>query len=83
MTKNSNKISEEVVKKGPTPKVSDDRLAELGFLPKEKTDNSVPTENDAINRLNNEQGKVGWIVLWLLGVPIPVLFILFLLRGCT
>ena len=30
-----------------------------------------------------ESGKVGWVLLWLLGVPIPVLLILFLLRGCT
>jgi hypothetical protein len=30
-----------------------------------------------------EAGKVGWAVLWLLGVPIPVLLVLFLLRGCT
>lgn len=30
-----------------------------------------------------EHGKVGWILLWLLGVPIPVLLVLFLLRGCT
>jgi hypothetical protein len=30
-----------------------------------------------------EDGKVGWIVLWLLGIPIPILLILFLLRGCT
>jgi len=29
------------------------------------------------------EGKAGWIVLWLLGVPIPVLLILFLIRGCT
>jgi len=28
-------------------------------------------------------GKIGWILLWLLGVPIPILLILFLLRGCT
>lgn len=28
-------------------------------------------------------GKMGWILLWLLGVPIPVLLVLFLLRGCT
>jgi hypothetical protein len=28
-------------------------------------------------------GKIGWIVLWLLGIPIPVLLILFLIRGCT
>lgn len=28
-------------------------------------------------------GKVGWIILWLLGVPLPILFILFLIRGCT
>jgi hypothetical protein len=30
-----------------------------------------------------QNGKVGWIVLWLLGVPIPVLLVLFALRGCT
>jgi hypothetical protein len=30
-----------------------------------------------------QRGRVGWILLWLIGVPIPVLLILFLLRGCT
>jgi hypothetical protein len=30
-----------------------------------------------------QAGKVGWILLWLLGVPIPILLILFLIRGCT
>jgi hypothetical protein len=34
-------------------------------------------------RLARQEGKAGWILLWLLGVPIPVLFVLFLLRGCT
>ncbi len=32
---------------------------------------------------STESGKIGWILLWALGVPIPVLLILFLLRGCT
>ena len=36
----------------------------------------------SINR-KLEEARVGWILLWLLGVPIPVLLILFLLRGCT
>jgi len=30
-----------------------------------------------------QQGKAVWILLWLLGVPIPILLVLFLLRGCT
>ena len=30
-----------------------------------------------------QAGKVGWILLWALGVPIPLLLILFLMRGCT
>ena len=30
-----------------------------------------------------EEGAVGWGVLWLIGVPIPILIIAFLLRGCT
>ncbi|MES2475779.1 MAG: hypothetical protein V4640_08360 [Verrucomicrobiota bacterium] len=28
-------------------------------------------------------GKVGWILLWLIGIPVPVLIGLFLIRGCT
>jgi hypothetical protein len=31
----------------------------------------------------SQSGKIGWAILWLLGVPIPLLLILFLLRGCT
>lgn len=30
-----------------------------------------------------QKGKVGWILLWLLGIPLPILFLLFLMRGCT
>ena len=33
--------------------------------------------------LGNEEGKVGWILLWLLGIPLPILLVLYLLRGCT
>jgi len=32
---------------------------------------------------HRESGRAGWIVLWLLGVPIPVLLVLYVLRGCT
>ena len=30
-----------------------------------------------------ESGKIGWIFLWLIGVPIPLLLALYVLRGCT
>ncbi|HKU70001.1 MAG TPA: hypothetical protein VJQ51_04100 [Burkholderiales bacterium] len=33
--------------------------------------------------LRHQQGRMGWILLWALGIPIPVLLILYLLRGCT
>lgn len=32
---------------------------------------------------NTEEGKIGWILLWLIGIPIPVLVVLFIIRGCT
>ncbi len=35
-----------------------------------------------INRLK-EAGATGYILLWLLGIPIPILLLIFLLRGCT
>ena len=30
-----------------------------------------------------EAGAAGYILLWLLGIPIPILLVIFLLRGCT
>jgi hypothetical protein len=38
--------------------------------------------NEPLER-EGESGKVGWLVLWLIGIPVPVLLALFLLRGCT
>jgi hypothetical protein len=29
------------------------------------------------------EGATGWILLWLLGIPLPILLLIFLLRGCT
>lgn len=34
-------------------------------------------------QLKDQSGKLGWIFLWLIGVPIPILLILYVLRGCT
>jgi hypothetical protein len=33
--------------------------------------------------LKRQAGKIGYILLWLLGVPIPILIVIFLLRGCN
>jgi hypothetical protein len=33
--------------------------------------------------MQRQRGKVGWLLLWLVGVPVPVLIFLFLIRGCT
>jgi hypothetical protein len=34
-------------------------------------------------QLGNEQGAMGYILLWAMGVPASVLFLIFLLRGCN
>jgi hypothetical protein len=44
---------------------------------------SVSKRERRIAMINKEEGKVGWILLWALGIPIPILVVLFLLRGCT
>ena len=33
--------------------------------------------------LDDQKGKIGYIILWLLGVPASILILIFLLRGCT
>ena len=35
------------------------------------------------DRYRDETGAIGYMVLWVLGVPASVLFVIFLLRGCT
>lgn len=39
------------------------------------------------NRLSaaraRQEGKIGYILAWLVGVPIPILVLIYLLRGCT
>ena len=31
--------------------------------------------------INNDEGRIGYFIAWLLGVPASVLFFIFLLRG--
>lgn len=36
-----------------------------------------------LNTMIQQAGATGYILLWLLGIPIPILLLIFLLRGCT
>jgi hypothetical protein len=36
-----------------------------------------------VHSLKAQAGKLGYILLWALGIPIPVLLVIYLLRGCT
>jgi hypothetical protein len=38
---------------------------------------------ERFSRYSEEEGAIGYILLWLMGVPASVLFLVFLLRGCT
>jgi hypothetical protein len=49
-----------------------------------KRNNCLEARMEKIREWRRQQeGKMGYILLWALGVPIPVLFVIFLLRGCT
>ena len=32
--------------------------------------------------LRERAGKAGYIFLWLLGIPLPLLFLIYVIRGC-
>ena len=36
-----------------------------------------------VHSLSAQEGKMGYILLWALGVPIPLLLVIYLLRGCS
>lgn len=33
------------------------------------------------DRMENQQGRIGYLIAWMFGVPVSVLFIIFLIRG--
>jgi len=32
--------------------------------------------------MRSQEGKLGYVIAWLIGIPLPILIIVFLLRGC-
>jgi hypothetical protein len=45
---------------------------------------SVGEKRSALrNPIADEEGAIGYIAAWLLGIPASVLFVIFLLRGCN
>jgi hypothetical protein len=36
-----------------------------------------------LKTLRAQAGKIGYILAWLVGVPIPILVLIYLLRGCS
>jgi hypothetical protein len=49
----------------------------ISFQPDE-----TPQETER-KTMTDEQGAIGYIMMWLLGVPASLLFVIFLLRGCN
>ena len=65
----------------------DDRLRREGKTDqaagkiKQRIEKAIDNAKRGINDLKERSGKVGWAVLWLLGVPLPILIVLYLLMG--
>lgn len=41
----------------------------------------ITTKRPVARQLNTQSGKIGWAILWLLGVPLPLLLIAYLIWG--
>jgi hypothetical protein len=53
---------------------------------KDPTDNIVSGKIRKVEHTmqrHDESGKAGYIIAWAMGVPVSLLLIVFLLRGCT
>jgi uncharacterized protein YjbJ (UPF0337 family) len=65
----------------------DDRLRREGKADqvagkvKQQVEKAVDKTKEKLEDLNKRSGKIGWAILWLLGVPLPILLVLYLLMG--
>ncbi len=46
-----------------------------------KNDQLEPIKSSVWLPLTNQNGRIGYIIAWLLGVPASLLFVVFLIRG--
>ena len=58
---------------------------ENGYQPEPVEAALEDKRHDALEHgdLRSEEGAAGYILLWLMGVPAGLLFVVFLLRGCN
>ncbi len=65
--------------------VPDSASAKLGKCKIQTRDSRFRCEFLAMKIIERagEKAAAGYILLWLLGIPIPILLLFFLLRGCT
>ena len=47
----------------------------------ENDENDENVLNDENDQLNGQRGAIGYIFLWLMGVPAGILFLILLMRG--
>jgi hypothetical protein len=66
-----------------TGKITDQELEANGKPEIQACRWCAPPEKKMIGMRHSEEGKIGWVLLWALGIPIPILVALYLLRGCT
>ena len=38
--------------------------------------------NKGMRWMRSQEGKIGYVLAWLIGIPLPILLLVFLLRGC-
>ena len=43
----------------------------------------MKTPSELLESRRDEHGAIGYILLWVMGVPASLLFVIFLLRGCN
>lgn len=41
----------------------------------------MKSDNRALRIINSSEGRIGYVVAWLFGVPVSLLFLIFLIRG--
>ena len=39
--------------------------------------------NESVEAAQKQRGGIGYVLLWILGVPLPVLILIALVRGCA
>ncbi len=81
LIENANFRIDDLIEMNDVIEIDESDLMQLSDVAKLDQRSLADYDRSDVRFVNRQAGKIGWALLWLMGIPLPVLLIIYLIRG--